>query len=45
VAGEQLGFNGYTGNASRSAPHVHFERAAPSGGKQNPFPYLVAACR
>ena len=45
VAGEQLGFNGYTGNASRSAPHVHFERAAPSRGKQNPFPYLVAACR
>ncbi len=45
VAGEQLGFNGYTGNASRSAPHVHFERTAPSGGKQNPFPYLVAACR
>lgn len=45
VAGEQVGFNGFTGNASRSAPHVHFERAAPSGGKQNPFPYLVAACR
>jgi len=45
VAGEQIGFNGYTGNATRSAPHVHFERAAPSGGKQNPFPYLVAACR
>jgi murein DD-endopeptidase MepM/ murein hydrolase activator NlpD len=45
VAGEQIGFNGYTGNASRSAPHVHFERQASGGGKQNPFPYLVAACR
>jgi len=45
VAGEQLGFNGYTGNASRSAPHVHFERQPAGGAKQNPFPYLVAACR
>ena len=45
VAGEQIGFNGYTGNASRSAPHVHFERRAASGGKQNPYAYLVAACR
>ena len=45
VAGEQLGFNGYTGNATRSAPHVHFERRAASGSKQNPYAYLVAACR
>ena len=45
VAGEHLGFNGYTGNASRSAPHVHFERKPAGGAKQNPFPYLVAACR
>lgn len=45
VAGEQLGFNGYTGNATRSAPHVHFERRAGSGAQQNPYAYLVAACR
>jgi murein DD-endopeptidase MepM/ murein hydrolase activator NlpD len=45
VAGEHIGFNGYTGNASRSAPHVHFERRPAGGAKQNPFPYLVAACR
>jgi murein DD-endopeptidase MepM/ murein hydrolase activator NlpD len=45
VAGEHIGFNGYTGNASRSAPHVHFERQSAGGAKQNPFPYLVAACR
>lgn len=45
VAGEQLGFNGYTGNATRSAPHVHFERRSAAGSKQNPYAYLVAACR
>jgi len=45
VAGEHIGYNGYTGNASRSAPHVHFERQPAGGAKHNPFPYLVAACR
>jgi peptidoglycan LD-endopeptidase LytH len=45
VAGEHIGYNGYTGNATRSAPHVHFERASGGGGRQNPFDYLVAACR
>jgi peptidoglycan LD-endopeptidase LytH len=45
VAGEHIGYNGYTGNATRSAPHVHFERAGAGGGKQNPYDYLVAACR
>lgn len=45
VAGEHIGFNGSTGNASRSAPHVHFERRPAGRAKHNPFPYLVAACR
>jgi len=45
VAGEHLGYNGYTGNASRSAPHVHFERKPAGGATHNPYPYLVAACR
>jgi len=45
VAGEHIGYNGYTGNASRSAPHVHFERQPAGGARHNPFPYLVAACR
>ena len=45
VAGEHIGFNGYTGNATRSAPHVHFERQPAGGRVHNPYPYLVAACR
>ena len=45
VAGEHIGYNGHTGNASRSAPHVHFERQPAGGRPHNPFPYLVAACR
>jgi murein DD-endopeptidase MepM/ murein hydrolase activator NlpD len=45
VAGEHIGYNGFTGNASRSAPHVHFERQPAGGARHNPFPYLVAACR
>ncbi len=45
VAGEHIGFNGYTGNAVRSAPPVHFERRPAGGAPHNPYPYLVAACR
>jgi len=45
VAGEHIAYNGYTGNASRYAPHIHFERNPAGRAKQNPYPYLFAACR
>ena len=43
-AGDRVARNGATGNADRSAPHVHFELHPGGGAAVNPYPWLSAAC-
>lgn len=44
TAGQLIARNGATGNASASAPHVHFELHPGGGAAINPYPWLAAAC-
>jgi peptidoglycan LD-endopeptidase LytH len=43
-AGELIAYNGQTGNARFTAPHVHFEVHPGAGAPVDPYPYVKAAC-
>lgn len=43
-AGQLLAYNGASGNAGRSAPHVHFELHPGGGRAVNPYMWMAAAC-
>jgi murein DD-endopeptidase MepM/ murein hydrolase activator NlpD len=43
-AGEHLAYNGNTGNARSTRPHLHLEVMPDGGDNVNPYPYVERAC-
>ena len=42
--GQQVAYNGWTGNAVGSVYHIHFEIHPAGGGAIDPYPYLAQVC-